>query len=243
MIEKERRADKNTWWLQPRDDLGQWTDEDGPPGAGRLEPGGDAGNGPSAQGAQVAQAGPWVDPWPQSSLTADFRNTLHQHESLGYANHGYAAQNADGGLGRYQMLPDAQIDVGLRNADGSWNPHNRYGARNEAAFLANPATQERAIDDYLDLVEDRLQRNGSTLHINQQFRGSLGTTVTITMAGLIAAAHRYGQTNVRRYLNYLIRNNWASDFSTLLPRERGRLRAFQEIETRLREFEAVPLRP
>jgi hypothetical protein len=58
MIEKERRADKNTWWLQPRDDLGQWTDEDGPTGAGRLEPGGDAGNGPSSQGAQVAQPDP-----------------------------------------------------------------------------------------------------------------------------------------------------------------------------------------
>ena len=58
----------------------------------------------------------------------------------------------------------------------------------------------------------------------------------LTADGLIAAAHRGGATAVDNYLKHQQRNGWRSNFSGLPPRQAA---AFNEIETRLREFANV----
>jgi hypothetical protein len=187
--------------------------------------------------------GNWRDPWPDSPVPAEFRNEIAERESRGRGNHGYSAVNRRPNqlpvLGRYQLAGPAQIQIGLRHADGSWNAENAFGARTEQEFLNDPHTQERALAAYIRDNERQLQRRGAYSFIGREFIGIHGERITITEAGLAAAAHRAGATEVMGFLRELqARNSETNEWRSYPERlNRDKIEAYSTIETRLREFQ------
>lgn len=184
--------------------------------------------------------GEWTDPWPGSPITRQFRQKLHEKESKGESNHGYAAKNKKSkALGRYQLSKAAQREVGLRIGE-NWNPHNKYGAKTEADFLKDKVAQEKALADYMKSNERQLIQNGATKVIGQHIDG-VESDLTVTLSGLAAAAHREGAGRVQQYLEWQKENGWHGDASSL-SEDDPRRGHFLNIETRLREFQNTPHR-
>lgn len=151
------------------------------------------------------------------------------------AGEGYGARNAaSGALGRYQLTHLALRDLGWKDAGGGWTAlAARHGVGSEADFLSNPAAQEAAMGAYLRRAEAQLDRNGSLSRSGGAVPGLDGTTVALTEAGLVAAAHRRGAGSVARYLAHRA----APAETPLSPADR---RAFAAVERRLREFAETP---
>jgi hypothetical protein len=67
----------------------------------------------------------------------------------------------------------------------------------------------------------------------------------VTLADLLAAAHRKGEGRLQQYCDHLAMNGWYSDPETFatdkLPGGRTKKVAFEKIEERLREFMTLPL--
>lgn len=223
-----------------RPEGGRWTDDggDGPPSRIRYV---------QLQSRAPVSAndgrGNWRDPLPGSPVPAEFRNAIAERESRGRGNHGYAAINRPRNqlpvLGRYQLAGPAQQQIGLRHADGRWNAENRYGARTEQEFLDDPFAQERAVADYLRDNERQLQQRDAYSFIGREFIGMSGERITITEAGLAAAAHRAGAPRVMEYLRDLHSRNsgsnaWRTYREGLTP---AQIERYNELEARLREFE------
>jgi len=186
------------------------------------------------------------NPWPDTPITDEHREAIAKEESGSKkyeATNGYGAKNGYA-LGRYQIGYSAQQDLGLRERGpaGKWNPNNKYGAKNEEAFLDDPVAQEKALADYTAINEGYLSKlvNGfrATDHIGKKIKVN-NKEVTVTKNGLIAAAHRAGAGMVRAYLRHQARNNWTSDFGTLDPETAEH---FGFIELRLQTFEKIPYR-
>ncbi len=243
-LARERKFNPN-FASQPRVPGGQ-------PEGGRWTDGGSGGPSSRIRYVQLQSRAPvsaddgrgnWRDPWPGSPVPVEFRNEIAARESGGRGNHGYSAIYRPRGelpvLGRYQLAGPAQIQIGLRYADGSWNAENPYGARTEQEFLNNPAAQERALAAYLSDNERQLQQRGAYSFIGREFIGMSGERITITEAGLAAAAHRAGAPRVIGYLRDLQSRNsesnaWRAYREGLTP---AQIERYNELEARLREFE------
>ncbi len=147
----------------------------------------------------------------------------------------YAVRNpASGALGRYQFVPQALQDLGWKDASGAWTATAAaQGVTNEEQFLASPAAQEAAMTAYLARTEQQLSRNGALAQAGGSVPGLDGSTVPVTEAGLMAAAHRRGAGSVARYLAH--RANTPD--ATLSPQQR---QAFASVERRLRDFSEMP---
>ena len=118
--------------------------------------------------------------------------------------------------------------------DGQGNWTGRLGIHSKQDFLNNPSAQERVIAEHLANLDRQLRIKGATTHIGQQIDG-IQAKITITMPGLVAAAHRRGAEAVTQYLQHLQKHGWRSDPSTFPdPDTEAKYRA---IETRLRLFE------
>lgn len=257
-----RIDEKNTWWLQPRapagdSDGGQWTAEGGGGGSGArsqsrfghwLRTGRDSLTGQSTPSMTLTSsptpAQAWQDPYPASRISPAFREAIAAREARDVPDGGYGAYNPDSrALGRYQLTRRAQMAAGLRNADGSWNANNKFGARTPEEFLANPVAQEQALQAYLNDNARQLERNGSMSRLGQTIVGVSGRNIAITESGLAAAAHREGAPTVGRYLAFMQRHGWRNSHAALRRLPQGLRESFLHIETRLREFEHVPYRP
>ena len=59
-----------------------------------------------------------------------------------------------------------------------------------------------------------------------------------TKSGLLAAAHRQGAGMVKRYLDHQRRHNWTTNPKTFPKNKKDQ---FLSVETRLREFQKVPV--
>lgn len=81
------------------------------------------------------------------------------------------------------------------------------------------------------------QVDGASSFIGRDLPGLRDGNVTVTEAGLAAAAHREGARAVRRYLEHRAGNN---PIPTSIPGQLGDLSRFNEIERRLRAFEQTP---
>lgn len=152
--------------------------------------------------------------------------------------YGMRGQPGSSALGRYQLLRRPLADAGWRDPEtGAWTSRARSaGVTSDAEFLANPAAQEAAFNDVMRRNEEQLTANGAMRFLGQQVPGLRGGPVTVTEAGLAAAAHREGAGAVRRYLAHRAAN---------LPPPasvsgRGDLSSFNEIERRLRAFADTP---
>ena len=141
----------------------------------------------------------------------------------------------------------------MRKSDklgGKWIPKNKYGVKDEAAFLVKHEAQEKALADYIDIVERSLLRRNlktgvrAADYIDQQV--SVGKeSFKITMEGSFAAAYYGGPTGFPRFLQYLLANNWHPDLRSV---EQGGKLTHKEVEDynemlwRLREFGNVKYR-
>ncbi|WP_043836917.1 hypothetical protein [Muricoccus aerilatus] len=159
---------------------------------------------------------------------AAFRNRIAAQES---AAAGWGARNAaSGALGRYQLLPVALRDIGWQDASGNWTERAAAaGVRSEADFLANPSAQEAAMGQYLARTERQLSANGALGAAGRTVKASDGQPVTLTEAGLVAAAHRRGAGAVARWLEHRTRTPDA-------PVPEASRAAFAGVERRLRDF-------
>lgn len=170
-------------------------------------------------------------------LDARFVSALHRCES---ADAGYRSVNASGALGRYQLTRTGGLrSAGMADGRGNWT--GKYGVHGAAEFLANPAAQELALEDYMRAIEGYNRAAGNDRFVGTAVAGKAGPFV-VTEGGLAAAAHRVGQRCVRQLLDVLRANGWRhpDDLSAFDPDTRDRLLA---VETRLRTFAAVPYRP
>jgi hypothetical protein len=114
----------------------------------------------------------------------------------------------------------------MMDRHGNWT--GKYGIHSQAEFLADPEAQEHALSDYLADNERQLRARGAFAQIGETING-LEDRFTITRAGIMAAAHRYGAPSTRRYLNRIAAHGYTSKGLDLSPRQRA-------IETRLRTF-------
>lgn len=176
------------------------------------------------------------DPARNVNFSAAFRTKLNEKEAL---RDNYKAVNkASGALGRYQLTTVALKDAGLKDKKtGQWT--GKHGVHSDADFLNNPRAQELAAADYHEANIRYLKVNGAWGMKGQTFKG-IKAPITITETGLVAAAHRQGAGAVHDYLNHVFTHKRASDPHTF---PRGKSDAYMAIETRLREFQNVPLRP
>lgn len=114
-------------------------------------------------------------------------------------------------------------------------------------FIAVSAAHAVLARMVLAVVADTLgreQRAGAYSFIGRKFIGVRGERITITEAGLAAAAHRGGAPRVMEYLRDLHSRNsetnaWRSYREGLTARE---IERYDEIEARLREFERARYR-
>jgi hypothetical protein len=175
----------------------------------------------------------------ESSIHDEFRKQLAGKES---EKDGYKAFNPNAGgigaLGKYQLRQDALMDAGFFDK-GTKKWTGKGGVKSAAEFLNNPEAQERAFVDAMRAKQKNLKNLGVLKTQGQVFRGVKGTDIKITEAGLIAAAHREGQSRVGDYINHIRKQGWKSDAANF-PNGTGD--SYLKVETRLRQFQNTRLR-
>ncbi|MEM7122259.1 MAG: hypothetical protein AAF563_13330 [Pseudomonadota bacterium] len=150
--------------------------------------------------------------------------------------------------GRYQLTPVALDDIGLVDGNGEWYGHP-YPDLEE--FLGSPQLQNLALaaclkvtQGYLTQTYTREVEPGNSEEVSpydflgQEIEGKV-RTFEVTESGLLAAAHRWGAGNVLAYLLHQRENKWVTDEEGF----GGKKDVFLAIETRLREFQPIPLYP
>lgn len=191
------------------------------------------------RGAPPARA--WeAQPNPEWRAQIARAETNRDSGDFGY---GMAGRPGSTALGRYQVNLATLVEAGWRReSDGSWTQRARNaGVTNNAAFLANPAAQEAAFNDVLRSYEDQLREKGILNRVGSLVRLVDGSTTTVTLSGLMAAAHREGADTVRRYFAHRDAN---SPRPAALPgRVRGDLSKFNQVEMRLSEFATIQYEP
>ncbi|MGE4351179.1 MAG: hypothetical protein AB7E52_03210 [Bdellovibrionales bacterium] len=157
-------------------------------------------------------------------------------------HHGYRTINKEGGiaLGRYQFRNQGLRDIGLKDSKGAWRTdtkfYEKYHIRTDQDFLNNPEAQEETFTAYLARKKQNTKKlyrkyNGYT------YRGILGEQITITKAGLLAAAHRAGERTVEDYLKYIQKRG--GSYGLTLDQLKKISKFWPWVETRLRLFQDV----
>jgi hypothetical protein len=155
-----------------------------------------------------------------------FRRKIAHLETRG----SYTEVNGDA-IGKYQFQNRALVDTGYMDEDENWT--GKGGIESDEDFLNDPDVQEKAFDEFMDVLDGQLGRKGSYDHLGTEFPGVLGKGIVITKNGLIAAAHRAGAGAVSQYLAWQRKNNWSSNFR---PEDAIK---FKQVEKRIREFQNV----
>ena len=189
---------------------------------------------------EVAQhtrgAGPaaGVKPWSNKS-NPSFRERIAAAErGPGHTGDGYDAKHPmSRALGRYQITPDAFLDIGWQDKYGNWTAKAKaQGVASEADFIDKPEAQEVAFGDYMKRNDEQLDRNGSRAHLDERYVSPIGKGFIVTEAGLAAAAHRAGPGTTKLALQ------------KLASKRNGNPKRFTKEErwaiTRMREMADVP---
>ena len=181
-------------------------------------------------------------------VSKEFADEIGERES---ANDWSAESKSSTAVGRYQILVGGLQDIGLEDANGNWYGYP-YPDREE--FRQTPELQNFAFAAYLNrklrsvkflkLTAEGLENVGLIDLVGREIDG-VGGTFKVTLAGLVAAAHREGEGRLQQYLDHLATHNWYSDSETFpldeIPGDRTKNEAFEQIEKRLREFMTTPL--
>ena len=172
-----------------------------------------------------------------------FRNQIHLAEKSEWDEVRRGETNA---YGYYQLTEIALRDIGLMDENNEWT--GQWEIKETRQFLDRRDVQQQAMTKYMANMERYLHsgRYDAFDYVGQEIvgiktqeiaaMGSVGTPITISPVGLMAAAHRWGDGGVRSYIDYQIENDWVSNFEGLDEDTRNKYLA---IETRLRVFENV----
>lgn len=202
--------------------------------------------------ADVGECGPFVPRYHPAFAAAVGREIEHSKD------YGARRTNDAGKItayGYFQMQDAALRDAKMKDANGNWT--GRFGVFTDDDFFANKnQAQDRAYDDYLAAMERYNRAAGNFGYVGKvnERRIHDGNPMTITEAGLMAAAHRMGQEWVKDYLQWAEAGGWRTG-DTPFP-QTSRLRCegqecsakeiddnFRAVETWLRSFQDRPLRP
>lgn len=119
-----------------------------------------------------------------------FLNKLGYYES----GNNYTVTNHYGYLGRWQIGTQALQDIGFMDSGGNWTAlANSLGVYSKEDFLHTPAAQDYAIRLLDKKIWSYIQYLGDDQYIGTQFRG-----ITVTLSGLVAAAHLVGAGGVHK---------------------------------------------
>lgn len=128
----------------------------------------------------------------------DYLDALRMREASG----NYSLVNTLGFLGAYQFGEAALIDLGFVHNDGSPYDNDfsggftgKLGINSVDAFLATPAAQDAAADEWFPLVWDYATALGLDSYLGQSVGG-----VLITASSIISGAHLLGAGAVKTWL-------------------------------------------
>lgn len=100
-------------------------------------------------------------------------------------------------LGRWQLGSSALQDAGFMNANGSWTAlAKQYGVTSAETFLKSPAAQDYAVYRVHKKIWSYLVSNGASSYVGKNYQG-----LTVTVAGLVGAAHLVGPYALKRALS------------------------------------------
>ena len=193
---------------------------------------------------------------PNSTLPepgAVFREEIAKLENPGFETiqelyskrYGYdpdAAENEGKGQpGVYQITKTQKQQIGAMDESGNWNPDYYPGISSRKDYLDNRFAQERIFHDVMRDYDDQLMCKGAYDFLGENIVG-LKDAITVTDAGLLAAAHRQGPEKVRQYLQRQQDNGWNTRkwinlMDWVAPSDAAK---FRSIETRLRLLQNVP---
>lgn len=146
-------------------------------------------------------------PWLHHPNPAMREKLAEMESSTGKPNGGYDQKSATTtALGRYQILDGALLDAGWKDTHGSWTAKAQAaGVNSDDDFLKNPEAQEQALTDVTQRNTEQLRAkaNGSYARIGSTVIDSSGNKITVTEAGLIAAAHKQGARAVKDYFTWV----------------------------------------
>ena len=174
-----------------------------------------------------------------TDVNRHYLEAIAERESRGQPDHGYGARNGDA-LGRYQLLPSALVDAKWfePGPDGGLVPTGRaaaFGVQSLEDWRRNAPAQEEAMRDFSRSNEEQATKKGLWDRLGLVYQGRQGQ-IAITPAGIAAAVHREGAGGTRRYFDKLAASGWDSKSADLSKKD-------LRVETRLREFQAVPYTP
>jgi len=170
--------------------------------------------------------------WERKPNSAFRQKIAEAERSAEQTNDGYGERHPGGALGRYQITPITLDQAGWK-IGGTWTDKAReHGVASDDDFLKNPAAQEAAMSDIMREAERQADSKGLYNHSGRTYPGVGGESVTITDAGIAAAAHRHGAGATANYLRRRVNGRKAD-----APEDRTR---DKQIEKRLRDFEKVP---
>ena len=149
--------------------------------------------------------------------------------------------DGEGQPGLYQLTQGHKHEMGATDAQGNWNPDYYPGITTRKEFLNDPIAQQRIFHDAMRHYDNQLKSKGAYRYLGQTISGIEGD-ITITQAGLLAAAHREGAGATRDYLRHQERygnvtENWISDPNEVTPKK---AEAFRHLERRLRLSQNTP---
>lgn len=173
-------------------------------------------------------------PW-NGKANSDFRQAIAQAErSAEHESDSYGAYNSagSGAYGRYQLKPATLAQTGWKYGDRWTEKARQHGVTSDEDFLKKPDAQEAAMSDAMREAERQAAAKGAYSYVGRTFTGVSGNKVTITDAGIAAAAHREGAGATSQYLRRRANNQKAKS-------PEGR-QSDKNVEKRLRDFENVP---
>lgn len=119
-----------------------------------------------------------------------FLNKLGYYES----RNTYNIKNEYGYLGRWQIGMESLKDIGFVDSNGQWTAlANSMGVYSTEDFLKTPAAQDYAIRLYDKKLWSYIQYFGDDDYIGTEFNG-----ITVTLSGLVAAAHLVGAGGIHQ---------------------------------------------
>lgn len=194
---------------------------------------------PSPPNRNAAAGEPPLRFW-TTDVNRNYLEAIADRESRGAPDHGYGAGRPNGATGRYQMTPLALREAGWFELDkaGALVPTQRaeaFGVRSLEDLRRNAPAQEEAMRDVSRSNEEQATRKGLWNRLGLVYQGRKGQ-IAITPAGIAAAAHRWGVPATTKYFEKLAPNGWDSRSAKLDASDLA-------VETRLREFQAVPYTP
>lgn len=136
-----------------------------------------------------------------------------------------------GALGKYQMRRGILTDLGYVNSKGEWL--GKDGIYSSSDFLGLPEVQEKIARKMVDTYYKQMKSYMN--NVGTEIAGKV-SDFKITERGMIAAAHRVGQKNVKEYINLLEKNKEGKYYFPYSNFKGGEKAKYEAIETRLRLF-------